>query len=438
MLQKIWCVIVVVFFGLLLTACESADKADREKEAKADVAGYYEGAIEIPDQPLGIEVTLQKQASELSGTMSIPVQGLLDYPLTTVKQDGEKAITFTTKVQNQYISFEGEMESNQITGTFKQNGQAFPFQLAKAKQTAEKDEEFLQVETAVGTLSAELVKPKGKGPYPVMVIIPGSGQTDRDGNTIGIAGKNNSLKLLAEGLAHQGIATVRYDKRGVGKNSQANINERDMQFDQFVDDAAAFIDKLEADNRFSKIGVIGHSQGSLVGMLAILEKDMDVFISLAGFGSPSDEGIYDQLRAQSQLPKELLRESEAILQSLKEGKTVNEVRPELQPLLRTSVQPFLISWMKHDPKAVIANLQIPTFIVQGERDIQVPADEATILHEAAPNSELLLLEKMNHILKDAPKDREENMATYTNSELPLADGLLEGIMDFLMKHDFLS
>ncbi|SHH10352.1 alpha/beta hydrolase [Virgibacillus chiguensis] len=336
-MQKIWCFIVIVFFGLLLTACESADKADREKEAKVDVAGYYEGAIEIPNQPLGIEVTLQKQDSELSGMMSIPVQGLLDYPLTTVKQDGEKAITFITKVQNHFISFEGEIEAEQITGTFKQNGQSFPFQLAKAKQTAEKDEEFLQVETAAGTLSAELLKPKGKEPYPVMLIIPGSGQTDRDGNTVGIAGKNNSLKLLAEGLADQGIATIRYDKRGVGKNSQAIIDERDIQFDQFVDDAAAFIDKLEADNRFTKIGVIGHSQGSLVGMLATLEKDMDVFISLAGFGSPSGEGIYDQLRAQSQLPKELLRESEAILQNLKEGKTVNEVRPELQPLLRPSV-----------------------------------------------------------------------------------------------------
>ncbi|WP_162985755.1 S9 family peptidase [Virgibacillus sp. Bac330] len=437
-MQKIWCFIVIVFFGLLLTACESADKADREKETKVDVAGYYEGAIEIPNQPLGIEVTLQKQDSELSGMMSIPVQGLLDYPLTTVKQHGEKAITFITKVQNHFISFEGEIEAEQITGTFKQNGQSFPFQLAKAKQTAEKDEEFLQVETAAGTLSAELLKPNGKEPYPVMLIIPGSGQTDRDGNTVGIAGKNNSLKLLAEGLADQGIATIRYDKRGVGKNSQAIIDERDIQFDQFVDDAAAFIDKLEADNRFTKIGVIGHSQGSLVGMLASLEKDMDVFISLAGFGSPSDEGIYNQLQAQPKLPKELLRESKGILQSLKEGKTVNEVGPELQPLLRPSVQPFLISWMKHDPQAVIAELQIPTFIVQGERDIQVPANEATILHEAAPNSELLLLEKMNHILKDAPKDREENMGTYTNSKLPLAEGLIEEIVDFLMKNGFLS
>ncbi|WP_077302860.1 alpha/beta hydrolase family protein [Virgibacillus pantothenticus] len=435
-MKKVCTLLLLCVFVLTVAACKSVDETSKEKEATTDAIGYYEGEIDIPNQPLGLEVTLQKKDGELSGTMSIPMQGLSDYPLSTVEQKGENELLFTMKIQNQIISFEGKIDSDQIAGTFKQNNQAFPFQLTKAKKAIDAEGEFLQVETAYGTLSAEVKLPEGKGPYPVLLIIPGSGQTDRDGNTVGMAGKNNSLKLLADGLAEQGIATIRYDKRGVKKNSQAITKEEDMRLEQFVDDAVAFIDKLKTDDRFSTIGIIGHSQGSLVGMLAAQEQDIDAYISLAGLGRSIDQGLYDQLR--EQLPKKLLKESQDILKSLTERKTVDEVSTELQAVFRPSVQPFLISWMTYEPAAVIADVKAPTLIVQGEHDLQVSAKEADLLYEAAADAELLILEQMNHVLKDAPKDREQNLATYTNPDLPLAKGLLEGIGDFLAQNGFVK
>src|SRR5699024_5858133 len=130
------------------------------------------------------------------------------------------------------------------------------------------------------------------------IIIPGSGPTDRNGNSKALPGKNDSLKMVAEQLAGNGIASIRYDKRGAGKNQSAAIPEEDLDFNRFVEDAEAWVDVLGDDERFSEIGIIGHSQGSLVGMLAAQETDVAAFISLEGPGFPINEGMYEQFKEQ--------------------------------------------------------------------------------------------------------------------------------------------
>jgi predicted alpha/beta hydrolase len=125
----------------------------------------------------------------------------------------------------------------------------------------------VHITTSTGTLYGTQIIPTSNVPEPVVLIIAGSGPTDRDGNNP-LGGPNNSLKLLAEGLAGHGIASIRYDKRGIGESSAAGTKEVDLRFDTYVEDAALWIQQLQADSRFSSVTVIGHSEGSLIGMLA--------------------------------------------------------------------------------------------------------------------------------------------------------------------------
>lgn len=427
---------ILIFMFMMITAmagCSSEDNGKEEDTEKA-LAGEWNGSIEIPNQPLPIILEFDEK-EELTGTISIPVQGLQNYPLSTIKLEND-ALLISMEMQGDYITFDGEIEKDTITGTFKQHGQTFPFQVTRgdAVVTDEEDGEFLQVETDLGSLYGELVTPEGDGPYPIVVIIPGSGPTDRDGNSPALPGKNDSLKLLAEGLANHGIASIRYDKRGAGKNTQALVAEEDMRFEQFVDDAHLWVELLKEEEAYTNVGVIGHSQGSLTGMLAAQESEVDVFVSIAGAGNSIDAVLYDQLS--ETLSGELLEESQQILEQLKEGNEVENFSQELYSAFRPPVQAFISSWMQYDPAEEIAKLDIPVLIVNGNNDLQVSAGEAELLSEAKPEAELLLIDGMNHILKEAPEDREGNLETYSDEGLPLADGLMDGIIQFLEDNDF--
>ncbi|MFD1361120.1 alpha/beta hydrolase [Lentibacillus salinarum] len=427
---------LVIGFCLLVTCLMAAGCSDDGVENKddADVNGKWTGTIEIPNQPLDIIVNFSKN-DDWIGTISIPAQGVKEYPLSSVTVDGSD-VAFFMEIQGQQIAFDGEFSNAAIKGDFSQHGQTFPFNLTKGDPKEENDGNFLSVETDDGTLYGELEKPDGEDPTPIMLIIPGSGQTDRNGNSSGVQGENNSLKLLAEGLAEQGIASVRYDKRGVGKNLEAAIPENELDFDQFVDDAAKWTKLLAQDEGFSKVGIVGHSQGSLVGMLAAQGNHVDAYISLAGAGRSIDHVLYEQLEAQ--LSGDLLQEAESILEKLKQGEEVQDVSQELQSVFRPSVQAFTSSWMAYDPSDEIAKLDVPVLLVNGGHDLQVPVSEAELLHEARPIADLLILKEMNHVLKDEPADEQGNMAAYSNPDLPLAEGLLKGIMEFLRGKDFLE
>lgn len=417
--------------GLILLLLFVMGCSDEDPEESRSLVGSWSGTIEIPEQPLMINVEFTND-EELTGTISIPVQGVQDYPLSIVNVE-EEEVMFTLEIQGQSITFDGELEGEStIAGTFMQSGQSFPFELTKEEDEvteAEEDGTFLEVETDLGTLYGQLERPTSEGEVPIMIIIPGSGQTDRNGNSPGA--HNNSLKLLAEQLAKEGIASVRYDKRGAGENEQAIISEEEMTFDQFIEDAVAWVDLLKEDEHFTEVGMIGHSQGSLVGMLAAQESNVDTFVSLAGAGHPIDEVMYDQLS--EQLPDDLLKESEEILQQLKGGNQVENVSQELQGAFRPSVQPFLSSWMKYDPTEEIAKLAIPTLIINGGRDIQVPVSEAESLYETNVDGELVIIENMNHVLKEVSENREENMQSYVDPDLPLAEGLMAELVEFFKK-----
>lgn len=285
--------------------------------------------------------------------------------------------------------------------------------------------------TAIGELSGSLLVPNtSKNQCPIVLIIAGSGPTDRDGNSAMMGGKNNSLKLLAEGLAEEGIASLRYDKRGLGLSKSAFIQESDLRFDHFVEDAQAWIQLLQQDKRFSEVIVAGHSEGSLIGMIATKKAKADRFISIAGAGKKADLLLREQLATQ---PKFIKNEAFRALDSLVIGKTVDDINPMLASLFRPSVQPYLISWFKQDPQAIIKGLAMPVLIVQGTTDIQVSVKDAELLKEANTRVHLVMIEGMNHVLKKASADKMENMATYGNPTLSLKEELIPAILHFIKK-----
>lgn len=262
----------------------------------------------------------------------------------------------------------------------------------------------------------------------IVLIIPGSGPTDRDGNSLMIDGKNNSLKYLAEDLMEQGIPSLRIDKRGVGESAEAMVKEEDLRFEIYVEDVKNWVKLLIEDTRFKKVIIAGHSEGSLIGMLAAQQANVAGFISLAGTGVAADEIIKTQMETQPDLIK---NEVNRVFEKLKAGDTVGNVNPMLFSLFRPSVQPYMISWIKYNPTVEIAKLSVPALIIQGTTDIQVSAKDAELLHKALPKSKMVLIENMNHVFKSAPLNQKENIATYSNPALKNVPQLADEIIQFI-------
>ena len=281
-----------------------------------------------------------------------------------------------------------------------------------------------------GTLYGTLTLPKGKGPFPVALIVAGSGPTDRDGNSPML--RSDTYKLLAASLAQSGIASVRYDKRGIGQSSMPGLSEADLRFGMFVDDAVAWAERLRGDARFSRVSVVGHSEGVLIATLAAQRSTSVAFVvSLEGAGYEAGDVLASQLRA-NPANAPILNESLAAIAALKSGNNVASVSPILWPLFRPSVQPYLISWFAVDPALEIAKLRVPILIVQGTTDLQVSVADAKRLASGAPSATLVLVPGMNHVLRDAPADRPANFATYSQPSLPLDAKATSAIAEFLL------
>jgi len=284
----------------------------------------------------------------------------------------------------------------------------------------------VSLKTASGTLEGSLLVPASSVKMPVVLIVAGSGPTDRNGNNPSM--ENNSLKLLAEGLEENGIASLRYDKRGVGRSRAAGVEEKDLRFEHFVEDVESWIDFLKADDRFSSIVVLGHSEGSTLGMIASNRPIVSKFISVAGPGFPAGEIIRKQLGAQSPF---ILKVASPLLDTLEMGDTLTNPPIQLYSLFRPSVQPYMISWLKYNPQEEISTLYKPILIVQGTTDLQVSVADADTLAAANSNATKLILEGMNHVLKLSEADRTKNLATYSDPNLPLKEGLMEALVAFI-------
>lgn len=284
----------------------------------------------------------------------------------------------------------------------------------------------IEINTLIkGTLFSS---PKAEKKPNLVILIAGSGPTDRNGNQAA-TGDNNSLKFLAEGLTDFKTSVFSYDKRILQQLKNKDLDEKSLRFDDMITDACDVFTYFKSQNKYNKIFIAGHSEGSLIGMVTTTKMKADGFISLAGPGRSIDEILSEQIEKNVPILKD---DSKPVLDSLKNGKTVVIKNPLLNTIFRESVQPYLISWIKYKPQDEIKKVQVPILLINGTKDLQVPETEAYLLNKANPKSELYIVENMNHVLKEIIND-DDNLKSYSNPNLPIVPSLIERIKVFINK-----
>lgn len=279
-----------------------------------------------------------------------------------------------------------------------------------------------------GPLAGTFCFPRGEQAFPAVLLIAGSGAVNRDGNGPGT--ENNCLKLLAHGLAHRGIASVRFDKRGVGRSAAACRDESDLRFQTYVDDAAHWLTRLRREPRVSRAYLLGHSEGALIATMVAQTNQVSGVVLVAGVGQRIDDVLRRQLR-EAGLPGSLLTEADRILSSLADGKPALNVPQELLGLFRPSVQPYFTSWLALDPAEELAKVACRTLVVQGTADLQVTTTDSDLLGRAGPHVRIRLIPAMNHVLKLVQDGRAANLAAYREPDQALAPALISAVADFL-------
>jgi pimeloyl-ACP methyl ester carboxylesterase len=272
-------------------------------------------------------------------------------------------------------------------------------------------------------------------PGPVLLVIPGSGPTDRDGNSpLGV--KASPYRLLAEGLAGRGLGTVLIDKRGMFASAPAVANGNDVTIADYAADAHAWMKAIRAETKASCIWLLGHSEGGLVALVAAQDPtDICGIILISAGGRKFGNVIRGQLQAATADPA-LLGQANAAIDALEQGRPVemSGMHPGLVALFGPQIQGFMRSLLSYDPAELIARIRKPILILQGDKDIQIGIEDAQRLKGASPKAQMAVLHDTNHVLKLVSGDARANMATYADPHLPLAPAIVPAIVDFVSAH----
>jgi uncharacterized protein len=268
---------------------------------------------------------------------------------------------------------------------------------------------------------------------PVALIVAGSGPTDRNGNSAGaLRAQNNSnlYAILAWQLANAGIASVRYDKRVLGDNLQ-KIDLASTSIDDFVADAIAGARRLVDDRRFSKVILIGHSEGAELVLQAVNRGAPAAgIVMISGAGRPIIAILREQISKQLP-PAEIVKWDSAFARYLR-GEATGDVHPGLMSLLQPTNRHFMQTWVKYDPAVEIAKVKVPVLIVQGGRDIQVSEADARSLKAAQPAAKLVVIPAANHVFRAADShDRLTQMKLYVDPTIPVVPELTPAIVGWI-------
>jgi pimeloyl-ACP methyl ester carboxylesterase len=272
----------------------------------------------------------------------------------------------------------------------------------------------------------------GKG-APVVLIIPGSGPTDRDGNNpLGVTAA--PYRLLADALATRGVSTLRADKRGLFGSKSAIADPNKVTIADYAADAHNWATALRQRTGVKCVWLLGHSEGALIALAAGQNPaGLCGIITVEGPGRKIADVLREQLK-DNPANAPLLGQALAGIASLEAGKPVDPstMPAPLQRLFTPAVQPFLMNMMRYDPANLASHVTQPMMIVQGGRDIQVGMADAEALHAGQPKARLTVLPEMNHVLKDVKTDdRAANMAAYGDPSLPVDPGLVDAIVGFV-------
>jgi len=261
---------------------------------------------------------------------------------------------------------------------------------------------------------------------PLLIWVHGSGNVDRNGNQAGVDIKANYIKQFRDAVNEENIAFFSFDKRTANPKNMEFMKDG-ILFSDFIMDVKEVINHFKDDKRFSQIILAGHSQGSLIAMGAL--EYADKYISISGPGEAVDQVLIKQISKQNPILGVSVKNH---FKELAETGSIKEVNPMLLSIFSEPNQPFFKSWMKENPADVIKTVEIPILIINGDKDLQVMVDDAKTLHEANPKSELVIIENMNHVLKDIQKD-EDNMKSYYSADYPISQKLIETVVTFINK-----
>jgi len=400
------------------------------------LVGAWEGKI-TPQLRMVVHIKADSNGNIIS-VLDSPDQAVFGIETEKTTVNGTQ---FGFEVPKLNASYSGRViNDSTIDGTLTQ-GVAIPLvlnrkkeEVASAKQPSIDNSIYKSVDVSVKlshvTLSGTFFEPRNKKEFPVVLIISGSGPTDRDGNSPLLPGKNNSLLQLADSLARHGIGTLRYDKRGIGKSvPDTMMREETMTIDLIADDARAMYEWLRTRG-YNNIFIAGHSEGSLIGLMIAEKLRTKGFISIAGAGRKAGEILKEQ--TSGQLSSGLKTEFDNDIDSLERGLSVSNVNTSLMSLTRPSIQPYMKSWLKLDPQQLISQLSCPVLIVQGTKDLQIKETDAQKLHKANPKSKLALIKDMNHVLKVVESDKtDDNAKAYSDPNLPVSKELVSVITNFI-------
>ena len=284
------------------------------------------------------------------------------------------------------------------------------------------DRRELAIDHEGGKLTGELSLPKGTtGPVPLAVIVPGSGPTDHNGNSeLGL--RTDAYKQIAAALAERGIATLRYDKRGVGGSQ--GYREDGITLTSSSRDLTALVKAARAQGAFSSITLVGHSEGGLVALHALGDLPANALVLVATPGRTLGAVLRDQLIKGGVPAGEVDR---ALLEARK-GKGVSSTRPDMQAMFRPSVLPFLRSILEIDPTSLLRGTKVPTTIVQGDNDRQISREDAELLHGARPDARLVVVRHMTHVLKEDPSDAQPQRS-YVDPTVAVAAAAVDAIAE---------
>ncbi|MEI9989599.1 MAG: alpha/beta fold hydrolase [Rhizomicrobium sp.] len=405
--------------------------------AQPAIDGDWSGTIVAGPQKLRIVFHIETVAAGISATLISVDQGGVKMPVATASRDGDRVVLDIPLIAGR---FDGVLapDGKALTGTWSQRGVAVPLALAwhplgtpapaqpatlpRPAGIAETDRSLnLGGDRLAGTLAYAGAAPSP----PAVLMIAGSGPTDRNGNSPTFGYKADTQRLLAYGLALQGIASLRTDKRGVGGSAAAMHGEADMRVGNYVDDAKAWAKDLMARTGAKCVWLAGHSEGALIAELAARDNpDICGLILLAGPGRTMAEVLRAQL---AHLPDDQRKSYYDAIDALSAGRTVD--RPANDLLFRPSLQPYVLSEIALDPAALLKRLTVPVLIVQGDADRNILVEDAKALAAARPDATLLVVPGMTHALKLPPPGVAE-----TDPSLPLAPGLVDTIASFIKTH----
>ena len=279
-----------------------------------------------------------------------------------------------------------------------------------------------------GPLAGTLTDPARRAP--ALILIPGSGPTDREGdNPLGVTG--GIYRQLAEQLAAKGVATLRIDKRGMFGSKAAIADANAVTIADYVADVRGWTTFLQARGK-SCAWLAGHSEGGLIALAAAQQPTgICGIVLLAAPGRPLGTVLRAQLRPK--LPPAMFASADAALTRLEQRQRVDPatIPAPLAALFRPAVQGYLIELVTADPARLAAATTLPMLIVLGGTDFQVSVEDARLLAAAHRRAKLVVLPAINHVWRKAPRDPAANAATYGDATIPVDPAVAQSIATFV-------